>query len=88
MPRPCSVIHGPVSAGLAASSAPLETRGRYLAGFQYSFTLAEVLAPTFFASLFAVLVGLPWLVLAGLNGIAAMAMLVLEQRLPAGSLRD
>ncbi|MEV0729289.1 MFS transporter [Polymorphospora sp. NPDC050346] len=83
-----SVVHAPVSAGLAAAAAPLATRGRYLATFQYSFTLAEIVGPGFFTTLFAIRHGLPWLALAALNGLAVVALLALERRLPAPALRD
>jgi hypothetical protein len=61
-------------------------RGRYLAAFQYGFTVPGVIAPAI-AALLAVAVWLPWL-LAGLS--AGLAMLVLgwlAGRLPAAALR-
>ncbi|MEU4250356.1 MFS transporter [Amycolatopsis sp. NPDC026612] len=83
-----SVMHAPVSIGLAAAAAPAETRGRYLAIFQYSFTLAEIVGPGFFTTLFAVAHGLPWVALAALNGLAIVALFALQRRLPAAALRD
>ncbi|WFE60207.1 MFS transporter [Micromonospora sp. WMMD712] len=83
-----TVIHAPVSMGLAAAAAPADTRGRYLAIFQYSFTLAEVVGPSFFTMLFAAYHGLPWVALAALNGVAILAVLALERRLPAAAVRD
>ena len=82
-----TVIHAPVSMGLAAAAAPADTRGRYLAIFQYSFTLAEVVGPSFFTILFAARHGLPWVALAGLNGVAILALLALERRLPTAAVR-
>lgn len=82
------VVYPPVSMGLAAAAAPADTRGRYLAVFQYSFTLAEVVGPGFFATLFAVRAGLPWLALAALNVVAVLAILGLERRLPTAAVRD
>jgi MFS family permease len=82
-----TVLHAPVSMGLAAAAAPADTRGRYLAIYQYSFTLAEVAGPSFFTTLFAVRHGLPWVALAALNGVAILAMLALERRLPAAAVR-
>ena len=46
---------------LAEAAAPAAVRGRYLAAFQYSFTVPGVLAPAVVA-LFSVAVWLPWLV--------------------------
>ena len=70
---------------LAAAIAPAAARGRYLAAFQYAFTVPGVLAPAVVA-LFSVAVWLPWL-LAGTS--AALAMLLLRwlsARLPAHAL--
>jgi MFS family permease len=70
---------------LAEAIAPAAVRGRYLAAFQYAFTVPGVLAPAMVA-LFSVAVWLPWL-LAAIS--AALAMLVLRwlsARLPAHAL--
>ena len=83
-----TIIHAPISMGLAAAAAPADIRGRYLATYQYSFTLAEIAGPTFFTVLFAVQSGLPWLALALLNGLTILALLRLEKRLPMASLRS
>jgi MFS family permease len=83
-----TIIHTPVSIGLATSAAPVDTRGRYLATFQYSFTFAEIIGPSFFTTLFAIGHRLPWLALAALNGLAIGALLLLERRLPQAALRD
>ncbi|HEU5474350.1 MAG TPA: MFS transporter [Actinophytocola sp.] len=83
-----TVIHAPVSMGLAAAAAPVQTRGRYLAIFQYSFTIAEIVGPGFFTTLFAMRHGLPWVALAVLNGLAVVAVLALERRLPTAAIRD
>lgn len=83
-----TVMHAPVSMGLAASAAPVETRGRYLAIFQYSFTIAEIVGPGFFTTLFAVAHGLPWVALAILNALAILGLFTLERRLPPAALRD
>lgn len=83
-----TVMHAPVSMGLAAAAAPVETRGRYLAIFQYSFTIAEIVGPGFFTTLFAVAHGLPWVGIAVLNGLAIVALFALERRLPAAAIRD
>jgi MFS family permease len=71
---------------LAEAISPGAVRGRYLAAFQYAFTVPGVIAPAVVA-LFSVAVWLPWL-LAGTS--AALAMLLLRwlsARLPAHALR-
>lgn len=76
-------MHAPVSMALAADIAPSHLRGRYLAVFQYSFTIAGIVAPTFFTVLFSAGHPLPWLALAGLNAASIAAVLLLERHLPA-----
>ena len=82
------VMHAPVSQALAAALSPLSARGRYLAVFQYSFTLAGIVAPAFFTSLFGLHRALPWVVLGAFNGLAALGMLLLERVLPGSALRE
>ncbi|NJP99380.1 MFS transporter [Streptomyces sp. PLAI1-29] len=82
------LLHAPVSMGLATAVAPLAARGRYLAVFQYSWALAGIAAPAFFAVLFEVHRSLPWVALAAVNCLAAGAVLLLERRLPTSVLRD
>lgn len=81
-------VHAPTSQALAAAVAPSRIRGRYLATFQYSFTLAGIVGPAFFGTLYGVHRSLPWLALAALNLVGVGAMLALERRLPAAALRD
>lgn len=66
---------------LPAAIAPERGRGRYLSYWQYSFTLAQIAVPAFFAGLFEVRADLPWLVVAGLATVAAGAVLALERGL-------
>jgi hypothetical protein len=67
---------------LAEAAAPGPARGRYLAAFQYAFTLAGVAAPALVA-LFSVAIWLPWL-LAGAGDVLAVVLLrSLATRLPA-----
>jgi MFS family permease len=69
---------------LAEAVAPAAARGRYLAAFQYAFTVDSVIAPGVVA-LFSVAVWLPWLLV---GGAAALAMVVLRWaagRLPAAA---
>lgn len=71
---------------LAEATAPGPVRGRYLAAFQYGFTVPGVIAPAV-AALFSVAVWLPWL-LAGLSaGLAVLVLGWLAGRLPAAALR-
>jgi MFS family permease len=81
-------IHAPVSMALAASASPGPARGRYLATYQYSFTIGSIIAPTFFTTLFAVGHALPWLALAAVNAASVAAVLALERRLPPAALRE
>jgi len=82
------LVHAPVSMALATAAAPPAARGRYLATFQYSFTVSSIVAPAFFATLFELLPAGPWIALALLNAVSIAGVLVLERRLPAGALRD
>jgi MFS family permease len=71
---------------LAEAAAPAAMRGRYLAAFQYAFTVPGVVAPAV-AALFSVAVWLPWLLV---GSAAALAVLVLRQvaaHLPASAVR-
>jgi MFS family permease len=77
------LLHAPVSNALAAAAAPEHVRGRYLAMFQYCFTVANIVAPTFFTALYAQGPALPWIVLGALAAFATVAMRLLEKRLPA-----
>lgn len=67
---------------LAEAAAPEAARGRYLAAFQYAFTIAGVIAPGVVA-LFSVAVWLPWLLVATCCGVAILALRGLSGRLPA-----
>ena len=73
------LLHAPASTALAAALAPARRRGRYLATFQYSFTLASLVAPVFFTSLFAATPAAPWLVMAVLVAISGIDVLRLER---------
>lgn len=81
-------LHAPVSMGLASATAPVALRGRYLAVFQYSFTIGGIVAPTFFTALFELDHSYPWLALALVNAASVGALVLLERRLPAHTLRD
>lgn len=73
------------SNALAEAVAPRAARGRYLATFQYAYTLAALLAPLVVAG-FAVWPPLPWLVVSVLAGVGAAAFLRLAAHLPSDRL--
>lgn len=74
------LLHAATNNALAAAAAPEHARGRYLSYWQYSFTFAGVLAPAFFAQLFAVRPEFPWLALSVLATAAALGLLVIDRR--------
>ncbi len=71
---------------LAEAVAPRPARGRYLAAFQYAFTVAGVIAPAVVA-LFSVAVWLPWLLVGAGAALAGATLPWLAGRLPADALR-
>jgi len=71
---------------LAEATAPGAARGRYLAAFQYAFTVPGVLAPAVVA-LFAAAVWLPWLLVGAAAGLAVLGLRILGSHLPAAALR-
>ncbi|OXM50933.1 MFS transporter [Amycolatopsis alba] len=73
---------GPRSGALAEAAAPPEARGRYLAAFQYAFTLAAVIAPAVVA-LFSVAVWIPWVLVAACACAAVVGLGRVGPRLPA-----
>ncbi|QUQ67977.1 MFS transporter [Kutzneria sp. CA-103260] len=81
------VLHAPVSMGLATALSPLAARGRYLAVFQYSFTIANMISPAFFTALFELHRSLPWLALGLLNLAALGGVLLLERIVPDSAQR-
>ncbi|MEU8399646.1 MFS transporter [Nonomuraea sp. NPDC048892] len=76
------MISGPATNALAADAAPAGSRGTYLAAFQYSFAVANIVAPGLFGLLFSRHHQLPWLVVGLLATLGAVLMLRLERRLP------
>jgi MFS family permease len=80
-----NLVFGPRAAALAEAAAPPEVRGRYLAAFQYAFTVAGVVAPAVVA-LFTVAVWLPWALVASTAGAAVVGLGVLAGHLPAAAL--
>ncbi|MFF4446926.1 MFS transporter [Streptomyces sp. NPDC001502] len=77
------LVHSPSGGALSVSAAPEAVRGRYLATYQLSYSLAGALAPSLFTALLAVDGRLPWAVLAVAALGAALALLRLERHLPA-----
>ena len=80
-----SMLYQRVNA-LAEAAAPRAVRGRYLAAFQYAFTVPGVIAPAVVA-LFSVAIWLPWLLVAACAALAAVALRGLAGYLPARALR-
>ncbi|MGW6982289.1 MFS transporter [Streptomyces sp. NPDC054932] len=77
------LVHSPSGGALSISAAPEAVRGRYLATYQLSYSLASALAPSLFTALLAVDGRLPWAVLTVAALGAALALLRLERHLPA-----
>ena len=71
---------------LAEAVAPAAVRGRYLAAFQYAFTVPGVIAPAMVA-LYSVAAWLPWLLVGASAGLAVLLLYWLAGRLPASALR-
>jgi hypothetical protein len=71
---------------LAEAVAPTAARARYLAAFQYAFTVPGVIAPAVVA-LYSVAAWLPWVLVGASAGLAAAALRWLAGRLPAIALR-
>jgi MFS family permease len=67
---------------LAEAAAPPQSRARYLAAFQYAFTIAGVLVPAVVA-LFSITPWLPWLVVAAGTAASAGGLCYLSKHLPA-----
>lgn len=81
------VLHAATSNALAAAAAPERGRGKYLSYWQYSFTLATVAVPAFFAQLFEQHAEYPWLAISALALAAAGTIVVLERVLPYAAIR-
>ncbi|MDQ7809861.1 MFS transporter [Amycolatopsis sp. A133] len=76
------LVFGPRSGALAEAAAPAVARGRYLAAYQYAFTVAQVIAPAVVA-LFSVADWLPWVLVGTCAGLAVAGLGTLGSRLPA-----
>jgi MFS family permease len=78
------LVFGPRSGALAEAAAPPVARGRYLAAYQYAFTVAQVIAPVVVA-LFSVADWLPWVLVGTCAGLAVAGLGTLGTRLPASA---
>ncbi|MEV6946891.1 MFS transporter [Streptomyces sp. NPDC051172] len=81
------LIHSPAAEVLAVSAAPEAVRGRYLAAYQMSWSLAKAVAPSLFTALLAVDGRAPWAVLILTSALAAALLIRTERRLPADAVR-
>ncbi|GHD99021.1 MFS transporter [Streptomyces alanosinicus] len=81
------LIHSPASQVLAVEAAPEAVRGRYLAAYQMSWSLAKAVAPSLFTALLALDGRAPWAVLVLTSAVAAALLIRTERRLPAQALR-
>ncbi|GAA4958640.1 MFS transporter [Actinoplanes utahensis] len=80
------MLHAPASTAMAADASPADVRGRYLASFQYSFSIANMVAPLMFSTLLAVGPDVPWLVIATCAVATVPLLMVIAPRLPAVAL--
>ncbi len=81
------LLYSPTGRALAAASGPTALRGRYVAAYEFSWGIAAALTPSLFGSLYAVGPAWPWIIVAGLAGLAALAIIYLEPRLPEAAIR-
>ena len=81
------LIHGPTTSALIAAISPDALRGRYLALFQFSWSVASILTPGLFTLLFTANTSLPWLATAILMVLACLSVYLVERHLPAQVLR-
>ncbi|MFF0199421.1 MFS transporter [Streptomyces sp. NPDC005017] len=81
------LIHSPAAEVLAVSAAPEAVRGRYMAAYQMSWSLAKAVAPSLFTGLLALDGRAPWAVLIVTSAVAAALLLRVEHRLPAEAVR-
>lgn len=77
-----SLLFGTRANALAEAAAPREIRGRYLAAFQYAFTLAQMTVPAV-VGMFSASVWAPWMLVAAASCTAAFGLRWLTPRLPA-----
>ncbi|MCX5382406.1 MFS transporter [Streptomyces sp. NBC_00083] len=81
------LVHSPAAGALSVAAAPEALRGRYLAAYQLSWSLAAAVAPSLFTALMAVDGRMPWAVLVLTSLVAAGVVVRLERGLPGGAVR-
>ncbi len=81
------LIHSPAAEVLAVAAAPEDVRGRYLAAYQMSWSLAKAVAPSLFTALLAVDGRAPWALLVLTSAAAAALLIRTERHLPADAVR-
>lgn len=77
------LVMAPLKNALVADAAPPEVRGRYMAFYHLSWSVASSLAPASLTILLAWSPAALWLSLAGVGVVAALALLRLDALLPA-----
>lgn len=80
------MLHSPSSTAMATDAAPADVRGRYLASFQYSFSIAGMITPLLFSMLLTAGPDVPWAVIAAAALGTVPLLLMLAPRLPAAAL--
>lgn len=73
---------GPVLSTLAAESAPVQLRGRFMATYQFSWNAASTVAPVLFAWLLERGPAPAWLALSGIAALGAACCLPMRRLLP------
>ncbi|MEU2713558.1 MFS transporter [Streptomyces sp. NPDC007205] len=81
------LIHSPAAQVLAVEAAPEAVRGRYLAAYQMSWSLAKAVAPSLFTALLALDGRAPWAVLVLTSAVAATLLIRAERHLPPEAVR-
>jgi len=77
-----SLLFGTRVNALAEAAAPAHSRGKHLAAFQYSFTVAGLLAPLLVSAM-AVGLWLPWLLVGAATLVGAVLVPIVGRSLPA-----
>ncbi|SDG49130.1 Na+/melibiose symporter [Lentzea fradiae] len=81
------LMHGATASALVSSAAPVETRGRHLSVYQFSWAIPTATAPALLTWLMSFSATGMWLVLATGVAVSALALLRLEPRLPREAVR-
>ncbi|MDG4861332.1 MFS transporter [Streptomyces sp. T-3] len=81
------LVHSPAAAALTQAVAPPELRGRYMAAFQLSWSLAYALTPALFTLLLSVDGRLPWLFAAVTSLLGGALLLRVERSLAPEAVR-